>query len=184
MALVGRETEPNDREDFDALVRMHRPRVYRFVLASLRNRETAENLTQDCFVRAYRARGQFRGDSNITTWFLQIAANLIRNHESSSRLKFWRRSLRCDTDVGDIGNAVTDRQQSPEAAFLVKEQVQAIWAAAADLPARQRSVFLLRFVEDMDLLEIAEVTGMKEGTVKSNLFRALQSVRARLEESK
>ena len=72
----------------------------------------------------------------------------------------------------------------PEAAALIQEQVQAIWAAAADLPARQRTVFLLRFVEDMDLLEIAEVTGMKEGTVKTHLFRALQSVRARLEGTK
>jgi len=63
---------------------------------------------------------------------------------------------------------------------LVQEQVKAIWAAAASLPARQRTVFLLRFVEDMDLLEIVEVTGMKEGTVKTHLFRALQSVRAKL----
>jgi RNA polymerase sigma-70 factor (ECF subfamily) len=62
--------------------------------------------------------------------------------------------------------------------------VQAIWTAAASLPGRQRTVFLLRFVEDMELLEIAEVTGMKEGTVKTHLFRALQSVRARLEGKK
>jgi RNA polymerase sigma-70 factor (ECF subfamily) len=64
---------------------------------------------------------------------------------------------------------------------LVKEQVQAIWKAAANLTERQRTVLLLRFVEDMDLLEIAAVTGMKEGTVKTHLFRAVQSVRAVLE---
>ena len=87
-------------------------------------------------------------------------------------------------DVADIGNSIPDRQQSPETLALFQEQVQAIWAAAAILPARQRTVFLLRFVEDMDLLEIAEVTGMKEGTVKTHLFRALQSVRARLEGTK
>ena len=75
-------------QEFDLQVRMHRPRVFRFLLASLRNRETAENLTQDCFVKAYQARGQFRGTSSIGTWFMQIAANLLRDHESSSRLKF------------------------------------------------------------------------------------------------
>jgi RNA polymerase sigma-70 factor (ECF subfamily) len=165
-------------------VRLHRPRIFRFILASLRDRETAENLTQDCFVRAYQARGQFRGASSIATWFMQIAANLVRNHESSSRLKFWRRSLHSGADVADIGNSIADRQQSPEAAALIQEQVQAIWTAAASLSARQRTVFLLRFVEDMDLLEIAEVTGMKEGTVKAHLFRALHSVRARLEGTK
>ena len=59
--------------------------------------------------------------------------------------------------------------------------MRAIWSAAAKLPAKQRTVFLLRFVEEMELLEIAEVTGMKEGTVKTHLFRALNAVRARLE---
>src|ERR1051326_3997230 len=116
------------QNDFDALVRLHRPRVFRFILASLRNRETAENLTQDCFVRAYQARHQFRGASGIATWFLQIAANLVRSHETSSRLKFWRRSLHSGNDVADLGNSIPDQQQSPEAAALVQEQVQAIWA--------------------------------------------------------
>uniref|UniRef100_Q02B67 RNA polymerase, sigma-24 subunit, ECF subfamily n=1 Tax=Solibacter usitatus (strain Ellin6076) TaxID=234267 RepID=Q02B67_SOLUE len=184
LARVDCDSGASEREDFDSLVRLHRPRIFRFILASLRDRETAENLTQDCFIRAYQAREQFRGASSIATWFMQIAANLVRNHESSSRLKFWRRSLHSDTDVADLGNSLADRQQSPEAEVLIREQVEAIWTAAAHLPARQRTVFLLRFVEDMDLLEIAEVTGMKEGTVKAHLFRALHSVRARLEATK
>lgn len=171
-------------EDFDSLVKLHRPRVFRFLLASLRNRETAENLTQDCFVKAYKARDQFRGASSVGTWFMQIAANLLRDHESSGRLKFWRRILHSDADVTDLGNAIPDPQQSPEMLAATRQQVQAIWNVAASLSAKQRTVFLLRFVEDLDLLEIAEVTGMKEGTVKTHLFRALQSVRARLEGTK
>jgi len=135
-------------------------------------------------VRAYQARHQFRGASSVGTWFMHIAANLVRHHESSSRLKFWRRNLQADADIGDLGRAIPDQQQSPEDLALIQEQVQAIWSAAARLPARQRTVFLLRFVEDMDLLEIAEVTGMKEGTVKTHLFRALQSVRIRVEGTK
>jgi RNA polymerase sigma-70 factor (ECF subfamily) len=168
-------------EDFDSLVRQHRPRVFRFVFASLRNRETAENLTQDCFIRAYQAREQFRRASSIGTWFMQIAANLVRDHESNSRLKFWRRNLESCADVADLGTAIPDHKHSPEALAVIQEQVRAIWSAAAGLPVRQRTVFLLRFVEEMSLLEIAEVTGMKEGTVKAHLFRALQSVRARME---
>jgi RNA polymerase sigma-70 factor (ECF subfamily) len=181
LAAANGETGPDESADFDSLVRLHRPRIFRFLLASLRDRETAENLTQDCFVKAYQARAQFRGDCAIGTWFLQIAANLVRNHESSGRLKFWGRTLRSDADIADLGAVIPDHRESPEAQALVREQVRAIWNAAAALPTRQRTVFLLRFVEDMDLLEIAEVTGMKEGTVKAHLFRALQSVRARLE---
>jgi RNA polymerase sigma-70 factor (ECF subfamily) len=168
-------------EDFDALVRQHRPRIFRFLLASLRDRESAENLAQECFVRAYQARGQFRGAAAAGTWLMQIAANLVRNHESSSRLKFWRRSLDPGADLVDLGDWVPDQHLSPEAAVLVKEEVAAIWRAAGGLSERQRTVFLLRFVEDMDLIEIAAVTGMKEGTVKTHLFRALEAVRARME---
>ena len=170
--------------DFNALVEQYRARVFRFLLASVRDRETAENLTQDCFIRAYQALDRFRGASSLSTWILQIAANLVRSHESSGRLKFWRRALRQDADIADLDLPIPDRRQSPEQQALLREQVRAIWKAAAQLPTRQRTVFLLRFVEDMDLLEIAEVTGMKEGTVKTHLFRALESVRARLEASR
>jgi RNA polymerase sigma-70 factor (ECF subfamily) len=173
-----------DSREFDAIVETHRPRVFRFLLASLRDRETAENLTQECFIRAYKARHQFRGASSMATWLMQIANNLIRNHENSSRLKFWRRALRSGLDPADIRDWIPDRQVSPEAAAVAKEQVQAIWSSVAGLSERQRTVFLLRFVEEMDLLEIAAITGMKEGTVKTHLFRALQSVRAKLEVSK
>src|ERR1041384_1883917 len=183
-AALAREVQANELEDFDSLVRLHRPRIFRFVLASLRNRETAANLTQDCFIRAFQAREQFRRASSIGTWFMQIAANLIRDHESNSHLKFWRRNLEGGADVADLARAIPDGQQSPEASAVIREQVQAIWRAAGRLPLRQRTVFLLRFVEDMSLLEIAEVTGMKEGTVKTHLFRALQAVRARLEATK
>jgi RNA polymerase sigma-70 factor, ECF subfamily len=181
LASLAGENRSEGLEDFDSLFRLHRPRIFRFMLASLWDRETAENLTQDCFVKAYQARSQFRGASSIATWFMQIAANVVRNHESSGRLKFWRRTLHSSADVADLWNSIPDRQQSPETQALVQEQVRAIWTAAATLPTRQRTVFLLRFVEDMELLEIAEITGMKEGTVKAHLFRALQSVRARLE---
>src|ERR1700721_2389136 len=71
--------------EFDVLVQTYRPRVFRFLLASTRDRESAENLTQDCFLRAYRARDQFRGDSSRITWLMQIAINLVRKQESNSR---------------------------------------------------------------------------------------------------
>jgi RNA polymerase sigma-70 factor (ECF subfamily) len=166
--------------DFESLTRVYWPRVFRFILASLRDIDSAQNLTQDCFVQAYRARGQFRGASSAGTWLMRIAINLVRNHETSSRLKFWRRAFRASVDVADIREWVSDRGMSPEAAAVVKEQVAAIWNVAAHLPDRQRTVFLLRFVEEMDLLEIAAATGMREGTVKAHLFRALQAVRTRL----
>src|SRR5271168_1835817 len=90
LATEGSGGSPNSIE---ALFEHHRPRIFRFILASLRDKESAENLTQDCFVRAYRARDQLRGGASSATWLMQIAANLIRSHEASGRLKFWRRTL-------------------------------------------------------------------------------------------
>jgi RNA polymerase sigma-70 factor (ECF subfamily) len=169
-------------DNFEGLFEQHRPRIFRFILASIRNQESAENLTQDCFVRAYKAREQLRGPSSAGTWLMQIAANLVRSHEASGRLKFWRRTLRADVDLSDAGDWIPDRQMSPEEMAAAKQQVEKIWKVAGRLSGKQRTVFLLRFGEDLELLEIAAITGMKEGTVKTHLFRALKLVRTALEE--
>jgi len=163
-------------QDFDAVVRLHWPRVFRYALASLRDREAAESLAQDCFLRAYKARDRFRGDSSVTTWLLQIAVNLVRDQARNRRLQFWKRTR----DMDAASRRIPDRDLSPEGRALANEQLAAVWDAVESLPERQRTVFLLRFVEDMDLLEIAAATGLREGTVKVHLFRALQSVRKRI----
>src|SRR5271165_2103245 len=111
--------------DFDEVVEQYRPRIFRFILASLRDRESAENLTQECFVKAYKARDQFRGAASVSTWLLQIAANLVRDHESAGRLKFWRRALK--TDIADVMDTIPDGQLSPESLLAVKQEVEAIW---------------------------------------------------------
>jgi len=174
----------HELDDFEAVVRLHWLRVFRFALASLRDRHAAESLAQDCFFRAYRARGSFRGEASVGTWLMQIAINLVRDHARDRRLQFWKRARQTAVDLDTASRWIPDAGASPEVAALMKEQVQAVWEATATLSERQRTVFLLRFVEDMDLLEIAEATGLAEGTVKIHLFRALQAVRERMGKSK
>lgn len=166
--------------DFDAVVQLYRPAIFRFVLASLRDQDAAETLTQECFLRAYRSRDGFRGDAMVKTWLMRIAVNLVRDHLSNQRLKFWRRTQRSGVDLSVAQNWLADRRSSPEAEVHAKQQVVAVWAAVEQLPQGQRTVFLLRFVEEMEILEIAAATGLKEGTVKIHLFRALRNVRAKL----
>jgi RNA polymerase sigma-70 factor (ECF subfamily) len=170
----------NALEDFEGVVRLYWLKVFRFALASLRDRHAAESLAQDCFFKAYRARGSFRGDASVSTWLMQIAVNLVRDQVRDRRLQFWKRARQTGVDAESAGRWLADGGASPEVAALAKERVQAVWAATECLSERQRTVFLLRFVEDMDLLEIAAATGMKEGTVKVHLFRALQAVRERV----
>ena len=166
--------------DFEALVRLYRPKVFRFALASLRDLDAAETVTQDCFLHAYQARERFRQDCSMRTWLMQIAVNLIRDQIRNRRFQFWRRASFTAKSLDVAAHVIVDNARSPEAQVLMNERVAAIWSAAERLPGKQRTVFLLRFVEDMDLLEIAVATGMKEGTVKTHLFRALRAVRERM----
>jgi RNA polymerase sigma-70 factor (ECF subfamily) len=159
--------------DFDSIVRLYWPRIFRFALASLRDRDAAQTVAQDCFLKAYRGRERFRGESSLLTWLMQIAVNLVRDHARNRRLQFWRRA-----PAETPREWLQDGEIDPERRILVKEQVDAVWSATARLPERQRSVFLLRYVEEMELLEIAAATGLKEGAVKVHLYRALRSVRA------
>jgi RNA polymerase sigma-70 factor, ECF subfamily len=174
------ESAASELDDFDAVVRLHWPGVFRFALASLRDRDAAQTITQDCFLKAWRGRGSFRGGSAIKTWIMRIAVNLVRDHARNRRLRFWRRTTAQAMDIRTAGERIADEQLSSEERILRDERIRAVWNISATLPERQRTVFLLRFVEDMDLLEIAAATGLKEGTVKVHLFRAVQSMRERL----
>ena len=173
---------PHELDDFEAVVRLHWPKVFRFALASLGDRHAAESLAQDCFFKAYKARDGFRGEASVSTWLMRIAVNLVRDRLRDRRLRFWKRQTA--VDVNDAARWVPDGGISPETAALRKERVNAVWDATATLSERQRTVFLLRFVEDMDLLEIAAATGLREGTVKAHLFRAVVAVRRRIGEAK
>ena len=177
-------TSSRELDDFESVVRLHWLRIFRFALASLRDRHAAETLAQDCFFRAYRARDRFRGEASISTWLMQIAVNLVRDHVRDRRLQFWKRARQTAVDVTAAASWIPATGATPETAALIKEQVQAVWDATGSLSERQRTVFLLRFVEDMDVLEIAAATGLKEGTVKIHLFRALQAVRERIGKAK
>jgi len=164
--------------DFDAVVRLYWARVFRFALASLRDRDAAEALAQDCFLHAYKAWGSFRGEASVQTWLMRIAVNLVRDASRNRRLQFWKRVRQ--GEIEGAGGCVRDGRLSPEAEALLREQVAEIWRATASLPERQRTVFLLRFAEEMTLLEIAAATGLSENAVKVHLYRALRAVRAQM----
>ena len=170
-------------EEFDALVREHQQRIFRVVMALVRDSELASNLTQDCFVRAYESRGTFRGDSSVSTWLIRIAMNLVRDHARNRRQAFWKRLFQRPADEPDVESvveAVKDERSGPDRQVLAKEELEAVWAAVSELAPQQREVFVLRFSEEMSLDEIADVLGVKLGTVKTHLSRALTAVRMKV----
>ena len=168
-------------DDLDRFVEQYRPRVLRFVFASVRDMDVAETLTQDCFWNAYRHRRSFRGDCSVYTWLLKIAINLVRDHARSRRFQFWKNAQRVQSE---LMQDFPDRSISPEDKAAVNQQVAAVWEATRSLSERQRTVFLLRYVEDLDVREIAQSTGLTESTVNVHLVRAVRGIRKRMGETK
>ena len=180
LAIEKRDQAVLELADFDEVVRVYRPRILRFLLSSLTDRDAAETLTQECFLKAWNARSQFRGESSLSTWLTRIAVNLMRDHLRSRSLRFWQKTRGDALDVMDISDWVPDGRTSPEDITLARHRVAEVWKAVGELSAQQRSVFVLRFVEEMELEEIAETLKMNLSTVKSHLYRALAVLRERM----
>lgn len=178
---AGTETQGIEADAFDHIVRQHQRRVYRVILMLLRDPDAADTLTQECFLRAYKNRKRFRGECRIDTWLLRIAVNLVRDHSKSRRVSFWKRLVRFD-DAPPEHRGFTAPQPSAERSLLAREELRSVWAAIGDLSQQQRTIFLLRFMEEMSLTEIAETLGLAVGSVKAQLCRATGKVRETVKE--
>ena len=167
-------------EEFSAVVTKHRPQIFRFLLSSTRDVDLAETLTQDCFLKAHRNWSSFRGESTAMTWLMRIAINLQKDHWRNRRMQFWRKTQTNAVELDEASDWLPSGERSVEQQMLAKERVEQVSKAVAGLSERQRTVFLLRYVEEQELSEIARATGLNEGTVKAHLSRALARVRAEL----
>jgi RNA polymerase sigma-70 factor (ECF subfamily) len=167
-------------QEFSSIVQSHRPQIFRFLLASTRDYDLAETLTQECFLKAHRNWSSFRGDSSAMTWLMRIAINLQKDHWRNRRMQFWRLTQTNAVEMDVASEWLPSGERSAEQKLLAQEQVAHVWQAVKGLSERQRTVFLLRYVEEQELSEIARATGLSEGTVKAHLSRALAKVRTEL----
>ena len=172
--------EESAAQEFSTVVARHRTQIFRFLLSSTRDVDLAETLTQDCFLKAHRHWSSFRGDASALTWLMRIAINLQKDHWRNRRLQFWRQTRTNAVDSDEASEWLPSGESSPEQQLLAREKVGQVWQSVEGLSERQRTVFLLRYVEEMEIAEIARATGLSDGTVKAHLSRALGRVRAEL----
>jgi len=184
LSLPALAAQPEDRStaisaaDFEELVCRHQRKVYRVLLLMLKSPDDADNLTQECFLRAYTTMKSFRGECSVQTWLLRIAVNLARDHVRNRRAGFWSRLLRLEHDTTpETSLDPPSEEPSAERGMLAREELDAVWRAVEELSARQKEVFVLRFIEELEFKEIAEVLQLRTGTVKAQLFRAVSRVR-------
>src|SRR5271168_4845337 len=107
-------------EDVNTLCATYRSRIYRYALLSLRDADLAETVTQDCLLRAYRARDEFRGDCSVATWLTRIATNLIRDATRSRKFQFWKTVSNTAVEAGAIADRLRSPGISPETAMVVR----------------------------------------------------------------
>ncbi len=177
-----------DERAFNELVRLYERRIYSLVFRMLGRRDEAEDITQEVFVQVFKAIDQFRGDSKLSTWLYRIAVNLCKN-----RSKYLSR--RHDGEQDDV-TAVAERVPLNEAKGVTSADVgrpddlyagheveRLVQRCFARVEADFREVLVLRDVEDLSYEEIAQITGLPEGTVKSRIHRARSQLKALVEEA-
>ena len=163
-------------EDLAATHAAYEARVFRFLLYSIRDRDDALTLTQDTFLTAWKTRGSFRGECSELTWLIRIAISLLRNHVRTQRFKFWRKAEVLES--ADLVSPIVDPNRTPEQRVAGQQELAAVLARVEQLSEKQKTVFLLRFIDELELSEIAVATGLPLNTVKTHLYRALDHVRA------
>lgn len=132
-------------------------------------------------MRAYNAREGFRGDCSVSTWLYKIALNVMRDYQRLRTFQFWKRADLTAVDLTEVNSALVSHEPSPEMRMLAGEQANRVRWALKALPRKQQTVFVMRFLDEMDLKDISVATGMSLSTVKTHMQRAMKAVRARLE---
>ncbi|MCG8460364.1 MAG: RNA polymerase sigma factor [Holophagales bacterium] len=168
-----------DREAFRALVERHQHEVYYLALGLLRDRDDAEDVAQEVFLRAYRSLSRFRGDSELGTWLYRVTLNACRDHQRKGRFMKLQQSLGWIDDPES--RWVEERPGAdPERVVGSGRLRRDLSRALGCLTPAERETFVLRQLQQLSIRQTAEVTGRAEGTVKNLLFRALRRLRSEL----
>jgi RNA polymerase sigma-70 factor, ECF subfamily len=180
--------QARDERAFNELVETYQGRVFRLVFRMLARRDEAEDMAQEVFVQVFKAVGTFRGDSKLSTWIYRIAVNLCKN-----RTKYLARR---HTDAQDELEPVADRAalsqgkgvtfgdvERPDQMVEGYQIERVVQECIGELDPDFREVLVLRDVEDLTYEEIAEITGLADGTVKSRIHRARAMLKTRVEKA-
>ena len=165
---------------FDLLVLKYQHRILKLVGRYVRDPVEAEDVTQEAFVKAYRALPRFRGDSAFYTWLFRIAINTAKNHLVSRS----RRPPGVDVDIddGEYYDPTLSDVAGPEEQMVSSQLEEVVYQAIADLPEELKVAITLREFEAMSYEEIAQVMECPVGTVRSRIFRAREAIEKRMNE--
>jgi RNA polymerase sigma-70 factor (ECF subfamily) len=178
--LLIERTLAGDGAAFGALMARFQRKIYRVAFSVVRDEVEADTITQDTFIQAYTHLARFEGRAELETWLTRIAIN--RGRDSLRRRRFVSLfTLRNDED-GESETMLepVDERPDPERQFLSVQLRAAIQRAERRLSPQQKVIFRLRHYENLSLEDIAAHLGLKAGTVRAHLFRAIHKIRSEL----
>lgn len=168
--------QKGDKRAFDLLVLKYQYKLQAIISRFVRDTDEVADVTQEAFIKAYRALPKFRGDSQFYTWLYRIAINTAKNYLVSKS----RRPSSTDIDVADAEQFANNEklidESSPEDFIMTQELAQVIKDSLSQLPEDLRTALTLREFEGMSYEEIAAVMGCPVGTVRSRIFRAREFI--------
>lgn len=179
-ALLVERVQHGEKRAFDLLVLKYQGRVQAIVSRFVRDRDEIADVSQEAFIKAYRALPKFRGDSQFYTWLYRIAVNCAKNYLLSRS----RRPPGSDIDMDDSeqfsGDLRLAELENPENALARDQLAAALEAVIEGLPQELRSAVTLREYDGLSYEEIAEVMSCPVGTVRSRIFRAREAIEAEI----
>jgi RNA polymerase sigma-70 factor (ECF subfamily) len=168
-----------DGSSFGVLLDKHRLSVVHFLYRMVQNQAVAEELAQEVFLRVYRSRSTYEPTAKFTTWLFRIATHLALNAIRDGKNEKFEQRL--DDDSWDLPvRQVSDTRPNVEHAMVYQARLEEVRRAVAGLPEKQRAAVLMHKYEEMEYSQIARVLNCSESAVKSLLFRAYETLRARL----
>ena len=175
-AKLVKRVQKGDKGAFDMLVLKYQHKIVNLVMRYVRDQEQALDITQEAFIKAYRALPRFRGDSAFYTWLYRIAVNTAKNHLAAQR----RRPLDVELDMQDPEqydlHAKLKETDTPEGVTISEELKRTVEKAIQSLPDDLRTAIILRELDGMSYEEIAQTMECPVGTVRSRIFRAREAI--------
>jgi len=179
------DVKAGDGASFELLLQRYRTPLVNFLFRMVRNREQAEDLSQEVFLRVYRAREDYVPSAKFTTWLFRIATNLALNSVRDTRYQKLEVSIDAPVTVdAEAGHErpldVVERRPNIEQHLVEDVRVKMIRHAINKLPEKQRAAVLLHKYQELDYTEIAKILSCSESALKSLLFRAYEALRVEL----
>jgi len=179
------DVKAGDQQSFELLLQRYRTPLVNFLYRMVRNREQAEDLAQEVFLRVYRAREDYEPSAKFTTWLFRIATNLALNSVRDHRYQKLEISMDApivaDAEEGDERMMeVADEHPDIEQHLVEETRKKMIRHAIQKLPEKQRAAVLLHKYQELDYVEISKILQCSESALKSLLFRAYETLRVEL----